>query len=102
VPLIPWPNRLADGRYVFAGEEHQTPLTEPDRRNAIHGLTRWMNWRAVQQDARAVMGCSSRPQPGYLFTLALEIEYALSALTPVAGAGSRYSGEEGTRPACQL
>ena len=28
-PLIPWPNRLADGRYSFDGVEHQLALTEP-------------------------------------------------------------------------
>jgi aldose 1-epimerase len=30
-PLIPWPNRLADGRYSFDGEEYQVPLTEPEK-----------------------------------------------------------------------
>ena len=28
-PLIPWPNRLADGRYRFGGTDHQVALTEP-------------------------------------------------------------------------
>ncbi len=27
--LIPWPNRLADGRYEFVGRGQQLPLTEP-------------------------------------------------------------------------
>jgi len=31
--LIPWPNRLRDGRYRFADRDHQLPLTEPDKRN---------------------------------------------------------------------
>src|SRR5687768_11750312 len=26
-PLIPWPNRLADGRYAFGGRHLQLPLT---------------------------------------------------------------------------
>lgn len=29
-PLIPWPNRLADGRYRFDGVDHQVALTEPE------------------------------------------------------------------------
>ena len=45
--LIPWPNRLRDGRYSFDGEEHQLPLTEPAKHNAIHGLVRWANWSAA-------------------------------------------------------
>ena len=34
-PLVPWPNRLADGRYTFDGTGHQLPLTEPEKRNAM-------------------------------------------------------------------
>jgi galactose mutarotase-like enzyme len=33
----PWPNRLADGRYSFDGEEHQVALSEPEKQNAITG-----------------------------------------------------------------
>jgi aldose 1-epimerase len=39
-PLIPWPNRLRDGRYVWDGQEHQVALSEPERSYAIHGLLR--------------------------------------------------------------
>ena len=42
--LIPWPNRLEDGRYEFDGRRHQLPLTEPEHRNAIHGLVRSESW----------------------------------------------------------
>src|SRR5262249_34364533 len=35
--LIPWPNRLQDGRYEFDGQSHPPPLNEPEHRNAIHG-----------------------------------------------------------------
>jgi aldose 1-epimerase len=76
--LIPWPNRLQDGRYTFDGHDHQTPLTEPDRQNAIHGLTRWMNWRARRVDPSTVlMSLRLHPQEGYPFTLDLEILYRL-------------------------
>src|SRR5206468_3530132 len=62
-PLLPWPNRLQDGRYEFADVTHQTPLTEPDRRNAIHGLTRWLSWKARDQGAdRVVMELLLHPQ----------------------------------------
>ena len=43
-PLIPWPNRLRDGRYEWEGETHQLALSEPALGNAIHGLVRWRNW----------------------------------------------------------
>jgi aldose 1-epimerase len=92
--LIPWPNRLADGRYVFRGRSHQTPLTEPGKGNAIHGLTRWINWEALRHDADQVtMGLRLHPQPGYPFTLDVEIEYRLAAdglsvLTTARNAGA--------------
>ena len=35
--LIPWPNRIGDGLYRFDGAEHQLALSEPAKRNAIHG-----------------------------------------------------------------
>ncbi|HEY8451027.1 MAG: aldose 1-epimerase family protein [Micromonosporaceae bacterium] len=77
-PLIPWPNRLGDGRYTFDGVEHQLALTEPEKHNAIHGLTRWRSWRAVEREPdRVVMACRLHPQPGYPFSLDLRVEYTL-------------------------
>jgi aldose 1-epimerase len=78
--LIPWPNRLQDGRYEFDGRSHQLPLTEPEHGNAIHGLVRWATWTvAERRPHRAVVEHLVHPQPGYPFTLAVRIEYALSA-----------------------
>jgi len=78
-PLIPWPNRIEDGRYEFAGKGHQLALTEPSRQVAIHGLVRWANWTLTEQTAdRVVMTHRLNPQPGYPFSLDLSIEYALT------------------------
>jgi aldose 1-epimerase len=77
--LIPWPNRLRDGRYSFAGSEHQLPLSEPANHNAIHGLVRWASWRrAARAPARVRMEHVLHPQSGWPFALALAIEYELS------------------------
>jgi aldose 1-epimerase len=77
--LIPWPNRLQDGSYEFDGRRHQLPLNEPERRNAIHGLVRWAAWTVAEQvPDRAVMKHVLYPQPGYPFTLGINVEYALS------------------------
>jgi aldose 1-epimerase len=76
--LIPWPNRLQDGSYEFDGCRHQLPLNEPDRRNAIHGLVRWVAWAtSAREPNRVVMEYVLHPQPGYPFSLSLNIEYAL-------------------------
>ena len=76
--LLPWPNRIEDGRYAFAGEELQLALTEPSRHNARHGLVRWANWTATSHDAdRVMMELGVHPQPGYPFALGLAVEYRL-------------------------
>lgn len=77
-PLIPWPNRLADGRYSFDGSDHQVALTEPDKKNAIHGFLRWRPWQPVEhQPDRIVMAATLFPLQGYPFTLDLRIDYHL-------------------------
>lgn len=52
--LIPWPNRIADGSYAFAGSTHQLPLNEPERRTAIHGLVRWTSWNVDEREPHRV------------------------------------------------
>jgi aldose 1-epimerase len=77
--LMPWPNRVRDGRYRFGGESHQLALTEPERSNAIHGLVRWASWRAKEVETdRVVVEHELHPQPGYPYFLDLSIEYSLS------------------------
>jgi aldose 1-epimerase len=78
-PLIPWPNRLADGRYEFDGGSHQLPLTEPKLGNAIHGLLRWRPWRCLERGSdRVTVGTRVYPQTGYPFALEVQIDYSLS------------------------
>jgi len=77
-PLIPWPNRLADGRYRFDGSDYQVALSEPDKHNAIHGFTRWRPWRALAHEpGRVLMGTRLYPLSGYPFALELQIDYRL-------------------------
>jgi aldose 1-epimerase len=76
--LIPWPNRLRDGSFEFAGSAHQLTLTEPAAHNAIHGLVRWANWTvAVRAANRVVVEHVLHPQPGWSWPLKLQVEYAL-------------------------
>ena len=76
--MAPWPNRLRDGRYTFRGQEYQLPLSEPLRHNAIHGLTRWARWRAVQVTGDAVtMEHELVPQPGYPWPLLLRTTWSV-------------------------
>jgi aldose 1-epimerase len=77
-PLIPWPNRVRDGRYEWEGEELQLDISEPALDNAIHGLLRWCNWRVRERkSSRVVLGELLHPTPGYPFTLDVELTYQL-------------------------
>ncbi|HXC45345.1 MAG TPA: aldose 1-epimerase family protein, partial [Solirubrobacteraceae bacterium] len=76
--LLPWPNRLADGRYEFDGQRHQLALSEPAKGNAIHGLLRWRSWWAAERGPnRVVMATRLHEQPGYPFALDATVAYEL-------------------------
>lgn len=78
--LIPWPNRIAGGRYSFDGRDLQLAVNEPRTGSAIHGLTRSMTWnlREAAPDSCA-LALELRAHDGYPFDLALDVTYALTA-----------------------
>ncbi len=77
--IAPWPNRVVDGRYRFAGVDHQLALSEAERGHALHGFTHDSTWEVVDQAAdSAVLRLDLPPQPGYPFTLELQAMYALA------------------------
>ncbi len=77
--LIPFPNRVDHGRYVFHGTAHQLPLDETDRGNAVHGLVRWLNWAPLSHGpTRLVMGLVLHAREGYPFVLSLRVAYTLT------------------------
>jgi aldose 1-epimerase len=76
--LVPWPNRLADGRYRFDGVDYQVALTEPEKTNAIHGFLRWRSWRTAERTPnRVVMATRLHPMTGYPFSLDVRVAYEL-------------------------
>ena len=78
-PLVPWPNRLHGGRYVWNGVEHSVPLDEPEQGNALHGLTRFRAWRPVDRTSDSVtMALRLHPSPPFPFCLDLAARYALT------------------------
>jgi aldose 1-epimerase len=93
--LVPWPNRLADGRWEWSGVDYQLALTEPEHSNAIHGLMRWLPWTPEDRagdSSSARMSCVLHPQPGWPWRLELSVAYelgpsGLSVTTSVRNAG---------------
>ncbi|MEO5832579.1 MAG: aldose 1-epimerase family protein [Nakamurella sp.] len=78
--IAPWPNRIRDGRYTFAGIEQQAGINEVARGTALHGLVQWIRWQPLTvADDRVVLTHDLVPQDGYPFPLRLQVTYALSA-----------------------
>jgi aldose 1-epimerase len=79
IVLVPWPNRVRDGRWVHEGATLQLDLTEVDRTNAIHGLLRNTSYQLVEKTDDAVtLGAAVVPQHGYPFHLWTTVEYRLT------------------------
>jgi aldose 1-epimerase len=79
-PLMPWPNRLRDGRYAFEGAEHRVAITEPETSTALHGLTLSSRWRASRTSAHGItLSHRLRGREGYPFALDLAVGYELDS-----------------------
>jgi aldose 1-epimerase len=96
--LAPWPNRLADGYFEWNGQHLQTPLSEPENHNAIHGLVRWEAWSVRAVDPAEVrLTYQLHPQPGWPWPLDLAVAYALGdyglkVVTEITNVGDAKSG----------
>lgn len=78
ITLVPWPNRVADGRWELDGEVQQLDLTEPSKGNASHGLLRWTAYRVVEHHPHAVTQAATvHPQHGWPFQLDVTVRHEL-------------------------
>jgi aldose 1-epimerase len=84
IKMIPFPNRIEDGRYRFGGEEHTLPINFPQQNHAIHGLISGEELSLLgtkQGDAFATVSLKldlTGRHEGYPFALVVEINYTLS------------------------
>lgn len=80
VVLVPWPNRIRDGRYRFDGTDLQLTISEPKFGNASHGLLRFAAYQPIEQtEERLVLGADVVPQTGYPFHLRTRVTFTLQA-----------------------
>lgn len=47
--LVPWPNRIRDGKFDFDGFPHQLAVNDPMTGTAIHGFVNRLHWIAEDQ-----------------------------------------------------
>ncbi|MBZ4487666.1 aldose 1-epimerase family protein [Microbacterium sp. cx-55] len=78
--LAPWPNRVVDGRYEFAGTEYELALTEPGRGHALHGLAAWLDFEAIDKGPDHVtVSAVVEAQSGYPWRIRIETRFSLDA-----------------------
>ncbi len=76
--LVPWPNRVRDGRWLLEGQTQHLALTEPSRANASHGLLRHASYAAIEESGRHVrLRAEIFPQSGYPFRLTHTVTWEL-------------------------
>jgi len=76
--LLPWPNRLREGRWRWRGADLQLDVVSPASPNAVHGLLSAQPWSVLaERPAGVTVGTVLQPRAGYPFRLAAAIDYDL-------------------------
>ena len=77
--LIPWPNRIRDGRYSFDQRDFQLPTNEVERSNALHGCVFGLNWEVVELSSTSIsLSATLHEGPNYPSALQCSVTYRLS------------------------
>lgn len=83
--MLPFSNRIDEGRYTFGGKAHAIPMPDPSRRVAMHGFVKQTPFEAARlhaDDFRAVAGFTTsvlRPGAfeGYPFAVDVRVVFTL-------------------------
>lgn len=78
--LAPFPNRVADGRYEWRGQEYQLDINREKEQNAIHGFVSNQNFELISSGEiddyyELVLECASEGAKGYPFPFLLTVTY---------------------------
>ncbi len=88
--LVPFPNRVASGKYNFQGRSYDMPIEGPDAANALHGFIYDKAFELEEQEcyeSSAIIKLrhiSEGHYPGYPFPFQLNIKIQLSLLAGLA------------------
>lgn len=92
--LLPWPNRLRDGRWSWRGADLQLDITSLQAPTAIHGLVGWQPWSVLAAtDDVVTVGTVIEPRSGYPFRLAAALDYRLAPDSLTVTVRVRNDGE---------
>ena len=79
VVLLPWPNRVREGRWTWQGRDLQLDVRCRQQPNALHGLVATQQWTVLDEGrSAATVGSVLEPHTGYPFRLAAAVDYALT------------------------
>lgn len=82
--LIPFPGRIAGGRYSFDGETFQLDRNDKEGPNAIHGFVRTLPWSVISQRPDRVrfsigLEADTYASKGYPFSISIIVMYVLNS-----------------------
>jgi aldose 1-epimerase len=91
-PLFPWSNRVAGGRFAFAGREYH--LERHGQPHALHGVGWRRPWQVIRAgDAAATIRLTHAPDADWPFAFVAEQHYELSDARLVCRLLMRNTGE---------
>ena len=76
--MLPWANRLDEGRIAIDGVPHRLPVNHPADRTAIHGLSRDRPWEVAERSAGAALLTQVLDDPALPFRYAAQLRLALT------------------------
>jgi aldose 1-epimerase len=77
--LVPWPNRVAGGKWTYDGVPQQLEITEPGNGNALHGLLSGASYTVAHRTRDSItLAADVTAEPGYPFELATAVHYQLT------------------------
>lgn len=74
-PLIPYANRLKDGKYVWKDKTFTFPTGSDG--NSIHGFGKDRSWKVIEQNTKSVKLGLSLYEPDYPFKVFAEMQFAI-------------------------
>jgi aldose 1-epimerase len=78
IVLVPWPNRIRDGKWTYQDEVQKLDITDLSLGHATHGLLRNTAYQVADERSDSLtLAASVYPQHGYPFILDTSVTYAL-------------------------
>lgn len=77
--MAPFANRIAGGRFSWAGEDHAIPMNRPEAQVAIHGFARERMWQVTGSDEASITLQQREASPQHPWRYLAQMSARLSA-----------------------